>query len=469
MNFSHIVAWTIPKKKKGELEKRDPLFTPGPTQYNPKDIHEFYPAWKIGSEKRGNLLQNTKTPEPGKYEYKSFIGEGPKYTMRERYSIDGTKKEKRHKKAYRKKSFPGPGTYNVREDFVSGPRYTMSAKYRKIDKRAAGVPGVGTYNLRKDADFLVDGGKWDTQKRKNGNINEKNLKFPGPGSYNITADGMSTVGPKFSFGKSQRLETRRPVTPGPGTYAHKLYVGKEGPKYTINKEPGEGDGSLSRSKSSTKPNTPAPGDYFQSIQYRPDSASFTISKSLRPDETRNKWRMSCPGPEKYNPKDNVSSKHINFPSWKFSGTKRDDASIGKDRIKNPAPGQYNVKNGTFPEGVKYTISKRLLSRKGWVTPGPGAYQTVVVHHENEPKYSFPKGNRSDDVKRVKKNNYPGVGSYNYKDSELTKPITFPKGKKSNELVKVPGGPGMYRIPCRFNDINNMTREKGVWDPTFKWV
>ena len=47
------------------------------------------------------------TPQPGKYEYQSFIGEGPKYTFREKYDEDGTRKEKRHKKASRKKSFPG--------------------------------------------------------------------------------------------------------------------------------------------------------------------------------------------------------------------------------------------------------------------------------------------------------------------------------------------------------------------------
>ena len=44
-------------------------------------------------------LKKVNTPEPGKYECPTFIGEGPKYTFRERYDVDGTVKEKRHKKA----------------------------------------------------------------------------------------------------------------------------------------------------------------------------------------------------------------------------------------------------------------------------------------------------------------------------------------------------------------------------------
>ena len=33
-------------------------------------------------------------PEPGKYEYPTYIGEGPKYTFRDKFDADGMKKEK---------------------------------------------------------------------------------------------------------------------------------------------------------------------------------------------------------------------------------------------------------------------------------------------------------------------------------------------------------------------------------------
>ena len=48
-------------------------------------------------------------------------------------------------------------------------------------------------------------------------------------------------------------------------------------------------------------------------------------------------------------------------------------------------------------------------------------------------------------------------------------ITFPKDKKfKGNLFNTPG-PGAYKIPTAFDYISNMSREKGVWDPNFRYV
>ena len=54
----------------------DILFTPSPGKYNANDLSIKSPSWKIGQTKRILTHVFQKTPGCGKYEYKSFIGEG---------------------------------------------------------------------------------------------------------------------------------------------------------------------------------------------------------------------------------------------------------------------------------------------------------------------------------------------------------------------------------------------------------
>lgn len=397
-------------------------------------------------------------PEPGKYEYPTYIGEGPKYTFRDKFDADGMKKEKRHKKAYRKKSFPGPGTYNVREG-PNGPRYTFSARYRKRSSKSVKVPGVGTYNLRDEKSLQVPSYKFDQEKRTNGNLNKSAMNFPGPGTYKLNAFGMSTVGPKFSFSKTQRLEQKRATTPGPGAYSHKLFVGKEGPMLSFTREK---NGHFEPNKNFN----PEPGKYFENIRYVPSTAQYSIPRSNRPEVGKMKSRLSTPGPEKYNPNPLLSSTRTSFPSWKIGTSQRD--SLCND-TKTPGPGAYSIKNGLFPEGSRYTMSAKTRESKKDQIPGPGKYEIVMVQKGNEPKYSIGKEERGDDMKKVLKDNFPGPGKYTTKDCEMTRPISFPRDKKEKGNKNNFPGPGSYKIPCRFNDINNITREKGIWNPTFKYV
>ena len=174
------------------------------------------------------------TPHPGKYEYKTFIGEGPKYTFRDNFDMDGLKKEKRHEKAHKIKTTPGPGHYNLPEE-KKGPQYTISQLWRTKKRKLSTSPGVGNYELRKEIAIDNPSCKFNQEKRINGNLNHDALNNPGPGSYDLISN-ISTRGPSFSFGKAIRpvsartprtttsSNRSRPLSPGPGHHNHKQYT-----------------------------------------------------------------------------------------------------------------------------------------------------------------------------------------------------------------------------------------------------
>ena len=54
-------------------------------------------------------------------------------------------------------------------------------------------------------------------------------------------------------------------------------------------------------------------------------------------------------------------------------------------------------------------------------------------------------------------------------SKETKGFSFPKAVFKNKIKFMVPGPGQYRIPTSFDYISNLTREKGMFDPTFRYV
>ena len=52
MKFAHTTAYSFGHSKKGELDKTDPLYTPGPGQYAPIINVKTMPKWKIGTSTR---------------------------------------------------------------------------------------------------------------------------------------------------------------------------------------------------------------------------------------------------------------------------------------------------------------------------------------------------------------------------------------------------------------------------------
>ena len=80
MKFAHTTAYSFGHSKKGELDKTDPLYTPGPGQYAPIINVKTMPKWKIGTSTRISLIK-TGGPGPGQYSIPYCFPRGPKYTI----------------------------------------------------------------------------------------------------------------------------------------------------------------------------------------------------------------------------------------------------------------------------------------------------------------------------------------------------------------------------------------------------
>ena len=150
----------------------------------------------------------------------------------------------------------------------------------------------------------------------------------------------------------------------------------------------------------------------------------------------------------------------------------------EDEVKNPnykklivpGPGNYDINIGLIPQGPKFTISRSTRKKmKLKEIPGPGEYDANTSHRNKEPSYSIGKGLRDDDLKVIKKNNYPGPGTYHTQEANTSPKYTFPKDKiDANQKYVVPG-PGFYKIPTSFDNVSDMTRNSGAFDPNFKYV
>ena len=173
MNYTHSVAWSFNKDKSVRQKKYkkiiinivkpdcdDPQFTPSPANYNVKDLSGKTSAWVIGKTQRKLTDIKSTTPGSGQHKYKTCIGEGPKYSMRPKYDLDGVTQGKRNSKAHKKSSVPGPGKYNPLDN-TGGPKYTIgmrrtlsNAQLKKKNKKHE-TPGVVKYDLRHEADLIV--------------------------------------------------------------------------------------------------------------------------------------------------------------------------------------------------------------------------------------------------------------------------------------------------------------------------
>ena len=438
------------------------------------------PEWTIPKQSRPLTAVKSTTPGSGTYEYKSYIGEGPEYSMRPKYDIDGITEGKK-KSTENDKTTPGPCTYDP-IDRTHGPYYTIGNKREKEDKyreKKRETPAPGSYNLAKD--FNAPGFKFDNEKRSNLEVNKDAISFPS--SKYIYNAGMATSGPKWTFSKVSRFGEgdkiyvkkgkKRPYTPGPGSYEHKLFMGKEGPLYSFVKEKLNHADVAEASLSKKQNNFPCPGSYHKNITYRPDTPQYSISKLKESKSRKPENSYEPPGPDKYNPNKFVSSTVTKFPVWTVGkGNRYESEEVKgskKKRVITPGPGNYTYKNGMIPLGPKYSIGRRFKDKKRGKQPGPGSYEVVIKNLPNEPSYRIGTSKRDDDLKVIKKNNYPAPNAYQIKDSRHTHQLTFPKDQKDRSLRNNFPGPGTYRIPCSFDYISDLTRSKGVFDPKFRYV
>ncbi len=101
-------------------------------------------------------------------------------------------------------------------------------------------------------------------------------------------------------------------------------------------------------------------------------------------------------------------------------------------------------------------------------PGPGEYN-ILKEKKSNWGYTIGKEKRDEDLRLIEKEDFPGPGRYVVKDVDLVKCFTFSKSKKLDNRKDSFPGPGSYKIPTSFNYISNMTREKGAYNPTFKYI
>jgi len=481
INYFFIHIFIIVKE-----DKDDKLFTPSPTKYEIK-LKSGSPKWTINGMSRKSHSRKPKTPGCGRYEYKTYIGEGPKYSFGYLHGEENNKENEEKKLPYKKFEVPGPGFYTI-EDKNTGPKYSMYSRnhdsnknIRKIKTAKSQVPGVGKYEIRKEINADSQSFTFSHGLRTNLVLNETALKYPEPGKYDIDFKFVCTTTPSWSFAQEVRfpyMKTKNPNRkvdkfPGPGTYSTKQYIGTEGPFFTFSKLP-EGHELLDKDEMKKSKEFPSVGKYINDIRYIADYPFYTISKRLKNKKTESdKGSIKNLGPI-YNPNKDFSSTLTQSPKWSWSLSKvpKDEDSNQNDSKKNktiiPGPGEYNYKGGTIPQGPKFTMRKILKNIKIMNFPGPGEYNIRKEQNKND-GYSIGKETRGEDLRLKVKENLPGPGKYTIKDVDLVKCFTFSKSKKlANKKDTVPG-PGSYKIPSSFNYINSMTREKGAYNPRFKYI
>ena len=450
MKFSHVPAWGFGKSKKLEIEKTDPLYNPGPGQYAPKKDGNG-PTWRIGSALRGSINLN-KNPGPGQYDIPNKVFTGPKYSIATKSgAFDPTKN-----------SFaPGPGQYDATtKNRPSSARYTMRAKPNEKNKEI--TPGPGNYNIRMEKDLNAPSYKFGHDKKRG--LEYDNARYvPGPGNYEYNADILHEKHPKFSFGKEVRGDSKAYKTPGPGQYEYKNYVGKEGPKITMSAK------FNSRLQEGDKRYVPGPGQYDETNtnKYKNKNPSYRIGTAKRRGLYNS---VDNPGPGQYTPDKYTNNVRPKTPSWKIGTEKRPDLNPGDK--STPGVGNYNISKNIGTGGPKYSmLGKGNAGDSGNKYPGPGQYENSNAIYRKNPSWKIGTSQRDDQLKRVKREGVPGPGNYEFDDKTKINAPKYKFGSEKRGYVKKSDtpGPGQYRIPCSFDDINDYTREQGIFDPKFRYV
>ena len=441
MKFSYVPAYGFGKSKKLELNKTDQLITPGPGKYKPIKITNHQPLWKIGTSQRPKE-PNLENPGPGAYNIRFKFPDGPSYSM-------ATKPQK----FLEEMVTPGPAAYNPKKSNEK-QSYTFGHKYKEKNKEI--TPGPGNYNLRTDKDLLVPSSIFGHDKKFE---SDNKTKYPGPGKYNGDINTTNVQHPKYSFGKEKRVTDHINENPGPGSYKHKEYVGREGKKISM--------GLKFKSKSTEY--IPGPGQYTTD-NYDPilkKLPEIKIGKANR-FSTSNLFEDN-PGPGQYN-NDNVNYVKINKPSWKIGTSKRKPLS---DIVDSPGPGKYNISKNIGDSAPHYSMRiKDKDPGMRFITPGPGRYNNDDVHNlKRYPSWKIGTSKRDDSLQRQIREGFPGVGTYQYFDKHLQSAPKYGFGtqKRYKDKFNDNPGPGSYHIPCSIIEVNNYTREQGVFDDNFKFI
>jgi hypothetical protein len=450
MNFDSVPAHSFPHAKKDELTKQD---NPGPGRYNPTKMNLTHePHWKIGTTKRNPFNVKEQFPGPGTYNIPLEVSVGPKYTMSTKAGL---------KEGKDKIDFPGPATYKPMYRSQSC-FYTFGHKnkLRERDK----TPGPGNYNLRKEKDLVIPSYLFGKEKREDETVKNKK-SVPGPGKYEYTKDHILLRNPNYSFGHMKKIRSYNTISPGPGAYRFKEFMGKDGLKKTM--------GIKYNYRQFDGVNTPGPGHYKESKtdDYLPRAPMMKIGKSKRSNQLLSNPTNQNPGPGQYNDDKTIKYVKIKYPSWKIGSSKR--KSLSQNDKSVPGVGNYTI-SGTFGKySPHYSMRiKGILSNYSKDVPGPGHYKNEKMNlYRHYPSWKIGTGQRDEELRRTVKEGFPGPGKYGFKTMKDFFAPKYGFGTKkrfSRQTLDTPG-PGSYHIPCSIVDVTNYTREQGKFDNRFKFI
>ena len=442
MRFRCAPAYGFGKAKKLELDKSDQLLTPGPGKYKPKKYLYQQPIWTIGNSQRPKE-QNADIPGPGAYNlrYKLQFPDVPSYSM-----------ASKPKQNLDQMNTPGPGSYSPKSILSQKNIFSFGEKYKSNSNEI--TPGPGNYNIRKEKDLLVPSSIFGHALKFDSDIS----KTPGPGIYNSDITKVKRQQPIYSFSKEKRILENKDENPGPGAYNQKKFFGEEGKKISM--------GSKFISKSMEL--VPGPGQYetdnYNNILVKLPNIKIGTEKRFSDILSEN------PGPGAYNYSDNAKYIQLNNPSWKIGTSLRQPLN---DITDSPGPGKYNVSRNIGENSPKYSmgIKDNELGKK-FITPGPGKYNSDQQNiYKRYPSWKIGTSNRDEELNKHIREGFPGPGTYqNYDNHLLSSPkYGFGTQKKYNDRYNDNPGPGSYHIPCSIVDVNDYTREQGVFDNNFKYI
>ena len=450
MNFKTSPAYSFSLSKKLELIKDDKLITPGPQRYNPKKLIIHDGTLKIGLSKRTYKKIKEETPGPGTYNVPSKFPKGLKYSMGLKILYENNKEQ----------NIPGPGTYKTMNKSQSS-FYSFGIKIK--NKKINDTPGPGNYNLRAKKDLYIPSYIFGKEKRIFSSISSIEY-IPGPGKYDYNEDAIRIHSPHFSFGKEERksIKIKNKDIPGPGTYTHKEYIGKEGLKISLSPRCEIKNNIL---------NKVGPGQYNRTDLnfYKPKTPSTKFGKYKRFSFSSNDiFNNDIPGPGKYNYFNSINIVKKSDPVWKIgTGKRRGLIEIDKDI---PGPGIYNVSKKIGKDSPFYSIGiKEKQKTTKFNSPGPGRYNLdKLITFKHSPTWKI-----GTDTKKMKlkiDTEIPGPGTYSIRTKKTSGPkFRFGTEKRgfltNNDLP----GPGAYHIPCSIELLNTYTRRKGKFSEEFRYI
>ena len=454
MKFKTSPAYSFPISKKGEIEDINKLYTPAPNKYSPNKLLLNGPICKIGLSKRPSF-KIEKIPGPGSYNIPRKFPNGFKYSIGKKLS---------NKINNEQSKTPGPGAYKTMSKSQSC-FYSFGVKHKekKIDD---GIPGPGKYNLRKNKDLEVSSCVFGRGKRIISYLSLCERKVPGPGRYNCNGNAIKVNYPKFSFGKEERksaIKSMNEDIPGPGSYNHKEFIGKEGLKISISPKL-EFD-----NYNDNYNNKVGPGKYNKTDLnfYKHKSPSTKIGKFKRFSYSTTDL-FSTPGPGKYNLFKTITIIKNKDPTWKI-GTAKRKLLIDVDK-DIPGPGRYNITKEIGNDSPHYSMGHKQKEKEiKFGSPGPGKYNlSRGITFVHSPSWKIGTNKKLYDIKLNRK--VPGPGAYNIRKNSTSGPMYgFSRQKRGFFTINDSPGPGSYHIPCSFEELNTYTRRMGNFNEEFRYI